>query len=118
MENEYNFFIGNGILNIFSSNSFFFEESNIFLENGEKKFWGTYLSELSEASYTLIAKYTKTITKCKKQKVYNKVFLVTFAVFCDPFFTFSISQHLQQGRHSREKLKNFVINKTQNSHEI
>ncbi len=35
------FFMGNVILNIFSFNSFFYE-SNIFRENGEKKFWWTW----------------------------------------------------------------------------
>ncbi len=34
------FFMGNKVLNTFSSNNFF-EESNVFRENGVKKFWGT-----------------------------------------------------------------------------
>ncbi len=34
------FLMGNEVFNIFSSNNFF-EESNIFQENGEKCFWGT-----------------------------------------------------------------------------
>ncbi len=38
-QNEYNPFMENEVLNIFSFNNFF-EKSNIFGENGEKKFWG------------------------------------------------------------------------------
>ncbi len=46
----------------------------------------------STAGYTLIAKYAKTIVKYEKQKVYSKVFWVTFFVFLAPFFAFRILQ--------------------------
>ncbi len=43
--------MGNEVLNIFSSNNFF-EESNIFQENGEKKFLGCMTILKIGTSYT------------------------------------------------------------------
>ncbi len=77
-----------------------------------------------KASYTLITKYAKTITKCEKWKVYRRVFCVTFFVFCTPFFAFCILQHFAPGSAIARKVKGFHglffcgINKTWNSHEI
>ncbi len=76
------------------------------------------------ASYTLIAKYAKTIAKCKKQKVHSKVFHVTFFAFHAPFFAFRILQHFTPGSAFAQKVKGFRglffhgINKIQNSQEI
>ncbi len=64
-----------------------------------------YMS-IPKDGYTLIAKYAKTIAKCKKQKVYSGVFCITFFTFCVPFFVFRI---LRQGRHSCENSKDFVV---------
>ncbi len=68
---------------------------------------------IHQAGYTLIEKYTKTITKCKKRKVYSEVFCVTFFTFCVtfftfcvPFFTFCISC---ESRHSSKNSKDFVV---------
>ncbi len=44
--------------------------------------------------------------KCKKLKVYSRVFHVTFFTFRTPFFTFRI---LRYGQHSRKKSKDFVV---------
>ncbi len=47
--------------------------------------------------------------KCEKRKVYSRIFCVTFLHFV-PFFTlFAFHSILHQGRHSREKSKNFAV---------
>ncbi len=47
-------------------------------------------SAYCKASYTFIAKYTKMIAKCEKQKVYGRVFCLTsFFRILHPFFRFS-----------------------------
>ncbi len=55
-----------------------------------------------KAGYTFIAEYAE----WEKWKVYSGVFRVTFFAFHAPFFAFRI---LHQGRHSREKSKDFVV---------
>ncbi len=46
-------------------------------------------------------------TKCKKQKVYSKVFCATFFAFHIPFFAFCISQHFAPGSAFTWKVKGF-----------
>ncbi len=58
------------------------------------------------AGYTIIVKYAKMIAKCEKLKAYSGVFRITFFTFRAHFFTFR--SILRQGRHSREKLKDFL----------
>ncbi len=71
--------------------------------------WTFLFHRNHKAGYTLIAKYVKIIRKCKKRKVYSEVFRVTFFVFRDPFSLFTFHSILHQGRHSREKSKDFVV---------
>ncbi len=62
---------------------------------------------ICKAGHRLIVKYAKMIVKCEKEKLYSGVFRVTFFTFHTPFFIFrSISC---QGRHVRQKSKDFVV---------
>ncbi len=48
------------------------------------------VDECPKASYTLIAKYAKTIAKCKNRKVYAGYFTSLFSCFTHPFLLFAL----------------------------
>ncbi len=61
-----------------------------------------------KAGYTLIAKYTRTITNCEKQKMYSGIFRVTFFAFCTPFLLFSFRARVNM-RTKNQKILWFIF---------